>query len=381
MDNEYLKRIYGLLESGATLGTGAVSGLVGLPYGLYKGVTSGAYGTPEAPRIAAREAQQFMERNTYQPRTAEGQANLQQLAGLLEASKLPPVIPEASLLAAIPKQAYAAQAERAGMAAEKAIAPVVTRTMERGGMPAQLLGDLSQGSVRPIQAWHGSGKLFPEFDVTRTPEQGYAYTRGSYAAAAKREAQDKYMPRDMAYEEKVLDLYKKAEKAQDYESMEVLESALMHQTPNELRDMYVASGDYDKNFAKKAASLIDKIETFPKESYLYKLDVKDEALPKMLQFDNPISQQSAEVRAFAKELGLEDTDLGGDIVGKLIANNVEGLDIQKTMRSKGIPGLIYNSPDVQGSVNYVTYDPELYKILEINDKPYEQWFPKTNLLD
>lgn len=150
MDNEYLKRIYGLLESGATLGTGAVSGLVGMPYGLYKGVTSGAYGTPQAPKIAAREAQQFMERNTYQPRTAEGQANLQQLAGLLEASKLPPVMPEASLLAAIPKQAYAAQAERAGMAAEKAIAPVVTRTMERGGMPAQLLGDLAQGSRRQI---------------------------------------------------------------------------------------------------------------------------------------------------------------------------------------------------------------------------------------
>lgn len=150
MDNEYLKRIYGLLESGATLGTGAVSGLVGLPYGLYKGVTSGAYGTPEAPRIAAREAQQFIERNTYQPRTAEGQENLRQIAGLLEASKLPPVMPEASLLAAIPKQAYAAQAERAGMAAEKAIAPIVTQTMERGGLPAQLLEDLSQGSRRQI---------------------------------------------------------------------------------------------------------------------------------------------------------------------------------------------------------------------------------------
>ena len=150
MDNEYLKRIYGLLESGATLGTGAASGLVGLPYGLYKGITSGAYGTPEAPRIAAREAQQFMERNTYQPRTAEGQANLRQIAGLLEASKLPPVMPEASLLAAIPKQAYAAQAERAGMAAERAIEPAVRRTMERGGLPAQLLEDLSQGSRRHI---------------------------------------------------------------------------------------------------------------------------------------------------------------------------------------------------------------------------------------
>ena len=178
MDNEYLKRIYGLLESGATLGTGAVSGLVGLPYGLYKGVTSGAYGTPEAPRIAAREAQQFMERNTYQPRTAEGQANLQQLAGLLEASKLPPVMPEASLLAAIPKQAYAAQAERAGMAAEKAIAPVVTRTMERGGLPAQLLGDLAQGSRRQIFVPASQEEAFQASKLLKkkTPEEVWQET-------------------------------------------------------------------------------------------------------------------------------------------------------------------------------------------------------------
>lgn len=242
-------------------------------------------------------------------------------------------------------------------------------------------GPLAKITPQPmrITAWHGSGKLFPEFDVTRTPEQGYAYTRGSYAAAAKREAENKYMPRDLGYEEKLMDLYKKAEKSQDYDSMEVLESAMVHQTPKDLRENFINSGDYDEKFAKKASGLIDKIETFPKESYLYKLDVKDEALPKMLQYDNPISQQSDEVKALAKELGVPETDLGGDIVGKLLANKVEGLDIQNTMRGKGIPGLIYNSPDVQGSVNYVAYDPELYKILEINDKPYEQWFSKDQL--
>jgi hypothetical protein len=268
-----------------------------------------------------------------------------------------------------------------GRAGERLAERVVPQVMERGGLPAQLLGDLSQGSVRPIQAWHGSGKLFPEFDVTRTPEQGYAYTRGSYAAAAKREAEGKYAPRDHVYEEKLMGLYKAAEKKQDYDSMEVLEAAMLHESPKNLRETFVNSGDYDEKFAKKASSIIDKIDTFPKESYLYKLDIADEALPSMLQYDNPISQQSKEVKAFAKELGLADTDLGGDIVGKLISQDVTGLNIQDAMKKRGIPGLIYNSPDVQGSVNYVTYDPSLYKILEINDKPYEQWFPRTNLLD
>jgi len=141
-----LDYLMGLGETGATLGTGAISGLLGMPYGLYKGVTSGKYGTPQGVKIAEQEAANFMARNTYQPRTAQGQQNLQQLAGLLESSKLPPVIPEAALLGQIPRQAYAAQAERAGMAAERALEPVVQRTMQRGGLPAQLMQDLTQGS-------------------------------------------------------------------------------------------------------------------------------------------------------------------------------------------------------------------------------------------
>jgi len=145
-----LDYVMGLGELGATLGTGAVSGLVGAPYGLYKGITSGKYGTPEAVKIAQQQAADFMARNTYQPRGQVAQEALQGLGGLLSESKLPPVMPEAMLFGSIPKQAYAAQAERTGMAAERALAPVVTRTMERGGLPAQLLGDLSQGSRRQI---------------------------------------------------------------------------------------------------------------------------------------------------------------------------------------------------------------------------------------
>jgi hypothetical protein len=71
---------------------------------------------------------------------------LQSIGGLLEESKLPPVIPEAAMLASIPRQAYAAQAERAGMAAERKVAPMVERTMKKGGVGAGLLGDLAQGT-------------------------------------------------------------------------------------------------------------------------------------------------------------------------------------------------------------------------------------------
>lgn len=146
----YLDYLMGLGETGATLGSGAMAGLLGMPYGVYKGATSGKLGTREANRIAEEEARKFMEQYTYQPRGNVAPEMLQNLGGLLESSKLPPVIPEAAMLASIPRQAVAAQAERTGMAAERAVAPVVERTMQRGGVGAGLLSDMAQGTKRNV---------------------------------------------------------------------------------------------------------------------------------------------------------------------------------------------------------------------------------------
>lgn len=241
------------------------------------------------------------------------------------------------------------------------------------GPVSQQLGGLMAEGYNPvgITAWHAGPSLFSKFDVTRSPSTGSAYTQGAYSAAARREAQDKYLPRTgPAYEKKVMDLYKAAEKKQDYESMEVLESAMLSQLPSEMRKNFVKSGEYSPEFTKKAEGIIQQVEKLPRDSYLYKLDIADEALPNYLLFDKPIAQQPEAVKSFAKELGISGEDmLGGDIVGKLRASGVPEIQIQEMMRKKGIPGLIYDSPDVPGSINYVTYDPDLIKILEINDMP------------
>lgn len=141
-----LDYLEGIGETGATLGTGLLSGVVGAPYGLYKGITSGYYGSPEAVRIAQEEAKKFMERNTYVPRGKVAKEALGKAAQLMEASKLPPVLPEAAVLGSIPRQAYLAQAERRGMDLERAMAPVVERTLQRGGVGADILQGLAQGS-------------------------------------------------------------------------------------------------------------------------------------------------------------------------------------------------------------------------------------------
>lgn len=158
----YLDYLMGLGETGATLGSGAMAGLLGMPYGVYKGATSGKIGTPEANRIAEEEARRFMEQYTYQPRGKVAPEMMQTLGGLLESSKLPPVMPEAAMLASIPRQAVAAQAERAGMAAERAVAPMVERTMKKGGMGAGLLSDMAQGTRS--QMLQGNNVFDPRFD-------------------------------------------------------------------------------------------------------------------------------------------------------------------------------------------------------------------------
>jgi hypothetical protein len=435
MDNEYLKRIYGLLESGATLGTGAVSGLVGLPYGLYKGVTSGAYGTPEAPRIAAREAQQFMERNTYQPRTAEGQENLRQLAGLLEASKLPPVMPEASLLAAIPKQAYAAQAERAGMAAERAIEPVVTRTMERGGLPAQLLGDLSQGSIRPIDVWHGSPHgPFTSFDRTKigTGEGAQAFGHGHYTAEARGTGEEYRRMLSTKVDVDGKPLYD-ANKIVGSTGNADLDDYLVANLgdvkaarQNIIEDIkFVAEGNPEAaKDMQKTLDALDNLKVDKKEAgYLYKVDLPDEAVAKMLDWDKPYNKQPKEVKdyfsnhpnvvEYLNAVNTERVRLNEQYPGRLtnpaLKNIVDkeitidslkgnklyelatkGYSIAdeplvvEEMRKAGIVGNRYldqGSRDAgQGTSNFVVFpgNENLLTIKEINDKPVRK---KQSLLD
>jgi hypothetical protein len=161
-------------ETGATLGSGAAATLAGIPYGILQNIRSGKYGTKEGVKLADKATQDFIKQYTYAPRGQMAQNALQSVAGLMDTAKLPPVLPEAGLLAAIPKGTYASQFERAGMAAERAMEPVAANVMARGGLPAQLLTDLTQGtrsqmlSEKSIQQMPKSKSLL---DMNRTPSE------------------------------------------------------------------------------------------------------------------------------------------------------------------------------------------------------------------
>lgn len=161
-------------EAGATLGSGAAASLAGIPYGILQNIKSGKFGTKEGVRLADKATEDFIKQYTYAPRSQMAQNALQSVAGLMEKTKLPPILPEAGLLAAIPKTAYAAQLERAGMAAERAMEPVAANIMARGGLPAQLLQDLTQGTTSNVtkrQATVVNPKRIAYPDIYKNPRE------------------------------------------------------------------------------------------------------------------------------------------------------------------------------------------------------------------
>lgn len=111
------------------------------------------------------------------------------------------------------------------------------------------------------------------------------------------------------------------------------------------------------------------------EGNLYKLDIPDEQIDKMLDWDAEISKQTPEVQALAKQFGLASDDLGGDLVAAMNAKLPEGAE---SMRSAGVPGIKYFDGQSRGGKkadtrNFVVFPQNegLLKILERNGVPLE----------
>lgn len=91
----------GLVEALASMASGAVGQIAGVPAGLLKAITSGQYGTQEGVQTAQEEANRIQQAMTYQPRTETAVQGMGLLGKALEASKIPPVMPELQGLAAL----------------------------------------------------------------------------------------------------------------------------------------------------------------------------------------------------------------------------------------------------------------------------------------
>lgn len=100
----------------------------------------------------------------------------------------------------------------------------------------------------------------------------------------------------------------------------------------------------------------------------YTVDIPDEMIGRMLDWDKPLGQQSETIQRLAKQVGLEMDDFGGDLVARFNAKRPEGAML---LREQGIPGIRYYDQASRtkdgGTRNFVVFpgEEEAIKMLSV----------------
>ena len=266
---------------------------------------------------------------------------------------------------------------------------------------AGLLGSMViPGRAGKIKAYHGSPHDFDRFssDNIGTGEGAQAYGHGLYFAEREGTAlsyRDQLTPRDFEYEDYLSSQYKDAEKLQDYGRMEMLEKAMMHDTPKDFRDIAL-DADYDDDYRQMASEMADEIESFVSPSgkpanfgHMYEVDIN--ASPdELLDYDAPLNTQSPKIQKAIDDMmnskGVESyvrdfgdgaekiyigTGIGGKNTGREILGTITGQSgssgASQMLNDIGIKGIKYADAQTRFSPkgrtnNYVVFDDKTIEI-------------------
>ena len=288
-------------------------------------------------------------------------------------------------------------AMKAGMAGERYAERVVPGIMERGGLPAEMLNAMANRSVSPLTVWHGSPhQLAPtpvnplgEFDASKigTGAGAQRYGHGIYTSEAPQFA-------DMfAVRTKIPDVQGIASQNGLQLSRDAQVELLRQSTRDSMgkptkgdnyidpvaaaRKLQNASIEARQMPSEKLQNTIREVQEQNK-AYLYKADLPDEKIARMLDWEKPLSQQHPDVKAALK--GIEskfseipdfnlrkwmDTDPLASTFHNVLNRDL-GADpafIANVFRERGIPGITYKDLDTR---NFVTFPGEEkgMKILE-----------------
>lgn len=254
--------------------------------------------------------------------------------------------------------------------------------------------------------YHGSPHKFDKFDMSKigTGEGAQAYGHGLYMAESPEVA--------MNYKEFV-------KPVKNYDLQNAKSILREMQTDNFRR--------YKPEDIERQQEIVDHYTKRLENKSLYKVDIPDEAVSRMLDWDKPLSQQTPEVRAALKNAPtmrlrdgmaipgggklkvVQDEDFGtkyfidyGDQkfkitepeVRNLLGGGTEGKSLfselintygpkkaEDWLRAKGIPGIRYLDQDSRaaggGTSNFVLFDDQLPRILERNGTPtgLNPWSP------
>ena len=258
-----------------------------------------------------------------------------------------------------------ATAMAAGQAGERLAERVVPRVMQRGGMGAEMLQGMSRNTVSPLDVYHGTPHTLPpttrnplgEFDASKigTGEGAQAYGYGIYTAENPAVAKEyQFMQQNWfdtgkaKYKGKSINSwYEQAQKDQERAfrtnnkalekdasaKLAYWENIMTHNHPESVVQQF-SDPAYGWPEATNYANSIDltKFSGIPRSGNLYKVDLPDEQIAKMLDWDKPMSDQPKIMKALTPEnMGLtlrQPTDGGFmayvGINGKPIGIQVKG---------------------------------------------------------
>jgi hypothetical protein len=333
------------------------------------------------------------------PKTVERLAYNEPLTNIQQAN-VPALRPETAnaLMTLLPVPSGANRAAMAaGRAGERMAERVVPRVMERGGVPAGLLDALSAQTVSPLTVYHGSPAKFSRFDPTKigSGEGAQSYGYGHYVAEAPDVARD--YQRRLAKESQANDLNTRmnfvdvggiplskfnvdinsdlidAAKIGKEEFINLANTKKARWEELSADDNYPFR-DYAKQKVSGYTSLLDVAKKsdvdYTGTGMFYEIDLPDEQIARMLDFDKPLMQQSNEIQALAKQYGLTDADhMGGDLIAAMEAKRPAGAE---TMRQAGVPGIRYLDQGSrgagEGTSNFVVFpgNEDLLTILRRN---------------
>ena len=276
-----------------------------------------------------------------------------------------------------------------GLLAKKAydVAPDVARAAAKNLSAPATLNKPGFAGQRGAIVWHGSPHAFDAFDASKigTGEGAQAYGHGLYLAESPSVAKSYVSAGDDALNYSSPTLSKALAKAakkfgwDDYqlefgkERLQVQKALLSIERKKPM----------PPDVPKEVADFVQEISE--KRGNLYKVDLPDDAIAKMLDWDKPLSQQAPEVqKAFAK-IGAGEGMTGQQAYraaheaairsGKALPAAEKERQAVEALRKAGIPGIRYLDGGSRGTgagtSNFVVFpgNEGLLKILERNGKP------------
>lgn len=361
--------------------------------------------------------QQTMERMAYgEPLTTGSGMTTKPRAEAIDAAMA--VAPVAGLLGKGAEKAAMA----AGRAGERYAEKVVPQILELGGLPAEMVQAMGTNTRSLLDVYHGTPHTLPptaknklgEFDASKigTGEGAQAYGHGIYVAENPLVAKDyQFMEQNWfdtsqaTYKGKSIDYwYDKAQKDQDLAfrtknksliqdanaKVAYWENIMTHSHPEKVAKT-MTDPDFGWDEAAKYAKSIDitKFKGIPDAGNLYKVDLPDEKIATMLDWDLPLSKQSPQVQAAVEKLtGLKaDTakmgeyedallgalqggsmelpkqpldPIGADLYAKFIGGGNEAA--ARKLQELGVGGVKYldqfSRPEGKGTRNFVLFPSE-----------------------